>query len=144
MLRIRNLSQHGDTIIEVLLAITVVSAVLGGAFISANRSLIGARQSQERGEALKVAEGQLDKVKALASDSTKGIFNPPYAYCIDSSPLLNKKPAGDPACKFGTDGRYVATVTYLHNPTDDFTVQVKWDSLGGGTDQIVINYRLHP
>ena len=79
----KGLSNGGDTIVEVLIAIAVVSAVLGGAFVSANRSLNMSRQSQERGEALKLAEGQVERVKSLGTSAD--LYGPTTLspFCID-------------------------------------------------------------
>ncbi len=135
----RKLSQAGDTIVEVLIAIMVMSIVLGGAYVSANRSLNNSRQAQERAEALKVGQSQLEKLKSLAASSPSTVFDTSILYCINSAGA--KKPAADPSCVYPP--RYKVTVKDGPIP-DDFTVTVTWDSLRGGKDQIVMNYRLHP
>lgn len=61
------LNCKGDTIVEVLIAITIAASILAGAFVSARRSVIGTRQSQERSEGLKVAEKQLENLRLLSA-----------------------------------------------------------------------------
>jgi prepilin-type N-terminal cleavage/methylation domain-containing protein len=48
--------QAGDTIIEVMLAMSIIGIVLGAAFGIANRSVSVGQDAQERTEALKLAE----------------------------------------------------------------------------------------
>src|SRR5438309_3169170 len=81
------LNSAGDTIIEVLLALAVLASVLGGAYVSSNRSLSGARDAQERGEALKLVEEQLERLRAVV----KTLPNNTTPFClIDSSPSAYK------------------------------------------------------
>ncbi|MES2971667.1 MAG: type II secretion system protein [Patescibacteria group bacterium] len=67
-------NNRGDTIVEVLIAIAVVSTILAGAFVSANRSRIATRTAQERGEALHILSGQLESLKALSTNQDNQIF----------------------------------------------------------------------
>lgn len=61
------LKQTGDTIVEVLIAVVVVSVVLVGAYTISNASLRQIRISQERGEAQKIAAGQLERLSGCVS-----------------------------------------------------------------------------
>lgn len=65
--------QSGDTIIEVLVAMSVIGLVLGAAFGIANRSVQIGQSAQERTEALKIAETQLEIFKSeyLTNDDIK-------------------------------------------------------------------------
>jgi hypothetical protein len=54
----------GDTIVEVLIAVAVVSLVLGAAFAVVNRTLHNAQQAREHTEALNLLQGQLERVKS--------------------------------------------------------------------------------
>lgn len=56
------LKQTGDTIVEVLIAVVVVSVILVGAYTISNVSMRQIRISQERGEAQKIASGQLEQI----------------------------------------------------------------------------------
>lgn len=138
-LSIIGLNAKGDTIVEVLLAIAVVSAVLGGAFVSANRSLRGARISQERGEALKHIEGQLEKLKAATKDSAKSdaVFAATGEFCLNDA--LDVVTIPNSVCNVGPDGRYALSVT---RSGDDFTASAKWDKFAESGQEVVnIVYR---
>lgn len=60
--------QRGDTIVEVLLAMAVIGMVLGVAYGIANRSVAIGRSAQERSEALKFAESQLELIKVYIAE----------------------------------------------------------------------------
>ncbi len=147
--------QRGDTIIEVLIALAILGLIIGVAYASANRSLRAAQRSQERGEALKVAETQLEFVKNLAP-TNDAVFTDDW-FCIAKDPVtaqpglvpLTDDPAtvladddfsGYPAdCQF--PDRYHAGLRY--DDTDDvFELVVRWDRLGGGKDEVKFYYGL--
>ncbi len=135
------LNQSGDTIVEVLLALAVVSAVLGGAYASANRSVSITRASQERGESLKVVEDQVEKLKVAIE---KGKSMPGGTFCIDDSlnPISPPTPA---ACnKQPINGVEYRLSVQPSVGTDTYTVTSQWDSLRGGTDEIKMIYRVYP
>lgn len=144
------LGSRGDTIVEVLLAIAVASAVLGGAYVSANRSLNGTRQAQERAEAVKFVEGQLERLKEVAKTDTTVFNTPPNPFCITetstpSGVQLNRVVSGDPGCRQGTDGRYALQIQRdTSGGTTTFTASARWDRVGGGgQDQVILVYRMY-
>ncbi|MCA9342582.1 hypothetical protein KC950_01020 [Candidatus Saccharibacteria bacterium] len=70
MLRVRNI--RGDTIVEVMIALAVLGFIIVGAYSIASRSLNATRIAQERGEATKIAEGQLEAIRDyFRTDRTK-------------------------------------------------------------------------
>jgi type II secretory pathway pseudopilin PulG len=136
--RLSGLGNKGDTIVEVLLAIAVVSSVMGGAFVSANRSLRGARVSQERGEALKLIEGQLELMKAALDDPARApaVFGATGDFCVNDSLALVTG-----GCSQGPDGRYGLAIRRAGN---SFTATARWDKIGGGEQEVVsIVYRAY-
>ena len=102
-------NNQGDTIVEVLIAVTVLMVIISGGYAITTRSLNGVRISQERSEATKIAEGQIEAISQringdsvnlgdLRNDTTsRGIFvgydgwGATYGspadrqFCIDSS-----------------------------------------------------------
>lgn len=60
-------SQRGDTIIEVLIALSVLALILVAGYSISTRSITGVRVSQERSEALRVAESQLEQIRGLSA-----------------------------------------------------------------------------
>jgi len=144
--------QRGDTIVEVLLAVAVLGAVLGGAFVAANRNSLVNRSSQERLEAVKVGEAQLERLKAMAAsaDSSSTIFSAPANFCIDQ---LNTITTGTTDCTLdaaGADGqpasRYLASIQRDANLSPKpgvtgirFSIDITWDSVLG--DQETLQYK---
>jgi len=151
------LNSKGDTIVEVMMAIAILAAVLGGAYAAAGRSLRVARQSEERGTALKLAEGQMEKLKALAPDPGSNIFGS-GAFCVnDNTPPVRVNLGGTPAadvaadnftiygaCQINQNGVYNQSIQYDSGANDLFTILVRWERLGGGRDEVRLLLRLHP
>lgn len=162
---IRRLHQHGDTIVEVLVAILIVSIVLSGAFASARKSQTGIRQTQERSEALKVAEGQLEQLKVLAKSSPVSLTaSADEVFCIYSNAgALTKQVVTSNVRALTdddlTDTNYhpsvcnvspVAGVTYYslieHQvATNTFIAHTRWFAAGGGDNQeVILAVRIDP
>src|SRR5262245_14367511 len=77
--------QRGDTIVEVLIAIAVAGVVLAGAYVTSNRSLAATRAAQERSNALKLAEAQMEKIKSLAISNPTALFAVSSAFCVSQT-----------------------------------------------------------
>lgn len=94
-------SQAGDTIIEVMIALAIIGFTIALAYSITSRSLRIGRQAQERTEAVKLAESQIESLVALARnsalDSTTGsIFHANYAgvesFCVSGGTVVAQKP----------------------------------------------------
>jgi prepilin-type N-terminal cleavage/methylation domain-containing protein len=144
----KRLAERGDTIVEVLIAIAIISAILSGAYIVVNKSLIAGRESQERGNALKLSQGQIERLKNLSSSNPTKLFNsaePIFAkpaFCInDANELVQADPdhpddasRTDDACKLDSQGDktneepvyrlYITRESDLHT----FVLTTKWAS----------------
>lgn len=125
--------QNGDTIVEVLMAVAIVSTVLVGAFVATNRSSQTTRTAQERGEALKLAESQVELLKVAADTGTPDLATAPASFCISggATPI-----APSPGC---TRGLYRVAIT--KPAASSYVTQVTWDSLSGGTNNIELAYK---
>jgi type II secretory pathway pseudopilin PulG len=158
IVRIKNISRAGDTIIEVLIALSVIGAVIGGAYASASRSLNVGRQAQERAEATRVAESQVEAIKALLIENKSDIGDSPE-FCITTnnevqdtnssrgsitkSAVLSVGTSAseyNAACVFGPN-RYFTSVSKNNNL---YSVLVRWERIGGGIDEIQMLYRAYP
>lgn len=153
-MRLRNKTIAGDTIVEVLLAIAVTSAVLAGAYVAVNRSLNATRAAQERGEAVKVAQAQIERLKYLNSSGSPANIYQDGPYCITSALVVRAvadvaNDSDDPnGCR--TSGRYVASVT-RNASSKVYQVRVLWENATGsntvanypGFDEIKMYYRVY-
>lgn len=87
-------NQRGDTIVEVMIVLTVLGLAISIAFATANRSLLAARQAQENTQASVLLQAQLEKLRAMAPrpvfapgplhDNTN-VFQATGQYCIHAA-----------------------------------------------------------
>ena len=136
----KRLGNGGDTIVEILLVMAVVGSVLGGAYNSANNSLGSSRQAQERAEALKIAEGQMEEIKSLGASASSSVYDASPPSCLGS--------AAATSCTDNSFGvPYNVSITRTGNATDGyiFAVSVVWERFNGqGNDNVRIIYKLFP
>lgn len=144
--------EKGDTIVEVLIAISVVSMVLGGAYVTTNRSLLATRAAEERGNALKLAESQIEQLKGIAnSNQADTIFGSgtPMPFCISgvSGAVVS---ATNPDCKVNAGGQPNTTQPVYSlsivrgSDNNTFTVTNQWaDASGKITDSLRLIYRVY-
>ncbi|MBX6333758.1 hypothetical protein IRY61_00240 [Candidatus Saccharibacteria bacterium] len=147
--------ERGDTIVEVLIAVAVVALILGGAYVATNRNLLLVRSSQERVNALKLAESQIEQIKGLASTDPDKLFTTagpnvsPNPFCIAKSSGL-PVPADNSACTVnlsgdpapsGVEPRFSISITRTGN---DFVLTEQWTDVSGRvTDQLQLRYRVY-
>jgi prepilin-type N-terminal cleavage/methylation domain-containing protein len=150
--------QRGDTLIEVLICILIVTVILSGAYVTTHKSSEGVRNSQEHAEALKLAQSQLEEVRqnaGITSGSTVFTFTPPFcmvnvktvsATIAPDSTKCVQDSSGNPA----TDAPYYKVTINRSscNPVGTkcwlFSVKVTWDTVtNGGQSTEQISYRIH-
>ena len=66
--------QRGDTLIEVMIALAIVATVISISYATASRALRTGQAAQERTEALKLAEGQIETLKSAAAAPLTKVF----------------------------------------------------------------------
>ena len=147
-------TQAGDTIVEVLIAVAVVSSVLVGAFSIANRSSTQIRASQERSEALKIASSAIEVLKANAGTAKeKAVLGQPVCATTGFVTKAMVDNGALPTLANDTTSKYVAAcnsggnVTYSTSVTpvdaSTFRINTRWDRVGGGDRQeVIMNYRI--
>jgi type II secretory pathway pseudopilin PulG len=160
----QQLRESGDTIVEVLIAIAVVSSVLAGAFTVSQKSTLAVRDSQERAESTQLLQGQIELVRALAlqvSDVTVSPFSPVDKYfCLaqdpvtskivrQESPTLTDTTLADASkynakCKNLGPGGYYKVAGKYDTATNAFIFNAVWDAINGGIDTTVLRYRVLP
>ncbi len=163
-------NSYGDTIVEVLISITVLSLILTGAYVTSNQSLRQIRSAQEKIQALGIAQTQVENLRAQ-SVAIFGIpgnaqYHAPInkAFCFNNvntflpQPIV-EPPVGNPgSCVFNSGVSVVSyTVTITGegigktgtNPlmpidTYSFDINVKWLSATSDIkyDQVNIHYRV--
>lgn len=149
-MRLKRLTTHGDTIVEVLIAIAVAGAVLGGAYSLINANVKSNQLAQERSTAVKVAESQLELLRAYV-DANESL--PTGSFCFRKSdqrkldisatiPSTNDDdyPGGCRLDDGDVTNRYLTGITADGNT---FTVYVNWDDPTGTRAQASIAYKVY-
>jgi prepilin-type N-terminal cleavage/methylation domain-containing protein len=152
--RLRKLSllQRGDTIIEVLIAVAVVSSVLGITYAAMNRNMLIIRSSQERTEAVKLLQGQIEALRqmSIASPSLLPAANVNFCMKADGSAptVISGSPVALDADNWAnyigvctSNSLYHTVITTTDGATYKF--YARWDRLGGnGRDEIIMVYKI--
>lgn len=141
-------AERGDTLVEVLIAIAVISLILGGAFVMTNRSLLGTRDAQERVNATKLVEGQIEQIKNLAATDSDVLFGAgvPATYCITAAGAVVTSSNG--ACTVDVGGQPTTAEPQFHlqvtRSGNTFTILNTWTSVRGDVqNNVEMKYRAY-
>jgi type II secretory pathway pseudopilin PulG len=126
-------NSKGDTIVEVLIAIVVVSLVMAGAYVLSNNSAKAIRTAQERGEALKLAESQAEQIK-IAVDAGTVL---PASFCFEGG---LQQPSTNPLCIQTNGIPYQRSIAKIGS--NNYVVKVQWDALAGDKNTVELDYRI--
>ncbi len=103
-------TQAGDTLIEVMIALAIIGLVIAVSYSTANRALQVGRRAQERTEALKEAESQIETLKAIGSlTGTNDIFSTvpggptDPSFCVSSTGLFEQNTINPDVLSAGTN-----------------------------------------
>ena len=146
-------SESGDTIIEVLIALVIIGLVLTASYATSTDSVNIIRRSQERTMATKLAEGQLEMIKAKINTNSPEldqVFDA-NGFCLDvndgsytaqnaGTALL---PVADANFNEYEDECRQDEFFYVHvfRESDRFNVSVRWERFGGGSvDELKVVY----
>ncbi len=141
-------TMRGDTIVEVLIAMTIIAFVLGASFSLSGRSTKNTIEARERSEALKLVEGQIEILKSKrTTDPTLGSYQT-GSFCFQTAAPQSKFPSTDTAnCTVSGPG-YRLSIVYTaiahSSGTPDpgyYTFSAVWDSLKGGQNNASLDYR---
>lgn len=152
---------RGDTIIEVLLAITIAAFAIGSSYAIASKSLQQGITAREHGEALNIAESQIAALKLRQqktgiSDFTSGFSYPVSHFCLDESatspgpnwsplkngtnigsdtPLVTGNSSDNYKAECQKNTKYFVDITTRNTgktPPTVYLVTVRWERIGGG------------
>ena len=151
---------RGDTLIEVLVAITVISLILTGGYIVSNTSTNSVVSSSEHSLAIEIGTTQLDSLRSLISSSNI-IFNSSSGaatqgavsyttFCIGGGNGQTLEPSTN--CNFNSSGWIsgVATPPYYsvsmkqHSAnSNQIDISISWQQLGNSTaNNLGFSYRV--
>lgn len=150
-------NQRGDTIIEVMIVLTILGFAIGISMATSNRSLQNSRQAQEHSESTRIVQAQAEGLRVLAPTNPAGpdkniFISTPFCISYNAGNYTVVS-AGDAACSTGTTG-YNTSIQYCRgsslalcnglSSTSTFLIQVTWDNIQGrGSDSTTLAYRVH-
>lgn len=132
-------AQSGDTIVEVVLALTVLGLVLSAASVTANRNSRTLQDTQERNFALRLSQGQLERIKADIRLSVGA------AFCVNSSGEVRAATHND--CQRVEGGATYTQSIMIQgvSATDGYEAKAttSWESLLGYQSSVEQTYRFY-
>lgn len=133
--------QSGDTIVEVMIAMAVISLVLVAAYITTTRNITRVEDTQEHSQALQLAQSQIE----LLRDTSLGSGNS----CFTSAGVAKAAgPSGNDPCTVasndvqavaGTEPAYAIRITPPLTGTT-YKIDIAWDSNIANTKNHVTLY----
>ena len=155
MLNILHLNKRGDTIIEVLIAMAVASSVLGISLSTMNRNLIITRDNQERTEASKLAQGQIEALRAAKETGSVAIPVVGSSFCLSNNgTVVTSITGGSPHANIDTDDfaadygicrstDLLFNYAIVRDAVNSYHFYVRWNPIKGQVrNQIVMAYRI--
>lgn len=140
--------QRGDSIVEVIIVLAVLSLALSIAYATSNQSLLATRQAQENSQATEILRSQLETLRsytAVDSTSANYIFRA-TKFCIDSGGAVKDIIPAGPCTQRNL---YDIAIQYVASSgtgsLNTFTATATWaDAQGHGDDVVTLVYRLRP
>jgi type II secretory pathway pseudopilin PulG len=159
---------RGDTILEVLISIVIISVILTGAYITSSNSTDNIRAAQERVQAIGIAQQQIEDLRDQVNNifcsgttpCTQNVVNHPYltgasAFCFNGGSDNNSFEAytlGNCTIGYNSSNTYIVKVQNNGGgptdgatiPTYTFLVNVTWNinPTTGQGDNLNMYYRL--
>lgn len=137
----------GDTIVEVIIAVAVISLVLAGAFKITSLNITAIRDSNEHIEALQLLQGQAELLRYAASHGllTSGELDG-RPFCLDPSghqALSCLFPSGNSSTGlYRLSIQKQACLGVSGCDTTTFDLSAQWPALNGGTDTVYLSYKV--
>lgn len=126
-------NQAGDTIVEVLICISVIGAVLLGAYAASSNSLRSLQDAQERTQAQKLVETQLERLRDATKRPGSGCFLDVTMETVGTC-MIAKSANSQPV--------YTMSIS-TPDGSGTYTVSAKWvrQANGNGQSNVTMYYR---
>lgn len=141
----RNNHSRGDTLVEVLVCIAIVSTILAGAFVVTGHSRQGVENAQEHAQAMKMLESQIEQLRASATGSTASpaIFTQAGSFCMSNGAVALVTSS---SCNIGSaEPIFHLSITRTGTATAGyvFTANARWAQITNGYANEQLSYRLY-
>jgi prepilin-type N-terminal cleavage/methylation domain-containing protein len=143
--------QSGDTIVEVLIAMAVISLVLATSYAITNRNINVNQDTQERNQAQQIVQRQIEELRALyEADQTLPGFNNNSNTCIITDPPDDSNPHfvdNSDTCNLFSNSKagpctdeLCYQVKIIEHDQGIYNVTVQWDNLHAATSTVSMEY----
>lgn len=140
LLKKLRVQSQGDTIIEVLLSVTILGLVLALSFTSAGRSLSAGTDAANRNQALAYAQQQVELLRSAANaDKLDSLPLDGTYFCIDPASGNVTKLSGGNFCYPSNQDQFGVAIRY-NASNQTFNVGGQWQT-ANGTDQVSLYYQ---
>ena len=123
--------ERGDTIIEVLIAIGIVSLVLTSAYALTNRNIQISQEVQEQAYAQKLVERQVELLRAAPT-------KPSADGCFDTTGAI----VSGTACKITNGGASYTLLVHHLTAANQYSVQATWQTIHDKTANVTVYYQV--
>jgi type II secretory pathway pseudopilin PulG len=132
------LGRAGDTIVEVLIAVGIVSLVLTGAYAVTNRNNAAGQKTQEQLNALKLVERQSELLLSAGANppNISGCFDGVDSFVPSTSPACLVDSSGTPVDPLIDQGAKFQLTIIKAATSEIYTVNAQWTTLGGETANV--------
>lgn len=139
--------ESGDTIVEVLIAIAVISVVMVGAYALSGRSTSTVQDTQERSQAQQYLQSQVEMFRAYLAKGNAAPTGTAVPMCVKNSMTLINDVEHDSAtanCNPTSTGGAVYKMEFERVDDSSLTYRftIRWDAMGGGVSQLSHVYRV--
>jgi len=141
---------RGDTIIEVMLSMSILAVVLATAYATSNHSLQTGFNSQYRDQALSYAQQQVELIKNADNTSSAAVGAYQLSqFCVDpSTTQVQSVDSNTHVCPWplGANGGNLSQYSLVDSydsTAKTFATTVQWQSSNGVTNQVVLYYKAH-
>ena len=137
-------SQAGDTIVEVMIAMSVLSIALVGTVRIINSDILSIQDHREHAQAIQLVQSQIEDLRAFSGsppdcfNETGGNLTAIYSVASNQC-ILQVNGSVAPA---NVQPAYTIQITPPSSVNNNvFMVQATWDSVLGGQNQVSMEYR---
>lgn len=141
----QGVSARGDTVVEVMISVTILSLALAGAYSLGSASLRNGLAANQRTEALNLAQSQIELLSNAQTNDPN--FASKYQvgtpYCINTDGTKNTSVGADQLCANFNGSTYNVGISYASS-TKVFTITAQWNSTDGpgGKSKLNLYYKL--